>query len=111
VVPLNTCYVLRCRDDRDAATLAALFNSPLIAAWLDAIAEPARGGYRRYLGWTMSALPLPADWDRARQVLAPLAVRAMEGASLGDTELLAAACDAYRLSVRAMSPLIEWAWR
>jgi hypothetical protein len=37
-VPLNTCYALRCRDDLDALTLAALINSPLAAAWLRALA-------------------------------------------------------------------------
>jgi hypothetical protein len=65
-VPLNTCYALRCRDEVDALTLAALINSPLSAAWLRALAEPARGGYRRLLAWTMALLPVPDDWDRAR---------------------------------------------
>jgi methylase of polypeptide subunit release factors len=37
-VPLNTCYVARCRDARDAFALAALLNGPLARAWLDAIA-------------------------------------------------------------------------
>lgn len=37
-VPLNTCYVVRCKDDADALTLAALLNSPLAAAWLGALA-------------------------------------------------------------------------
>ncbi len=111
VVPLNTCYVLPCRDDADAAALATLLNSPLVAAWLGAIAEPARGGYRRYLAWTVAALPLPHDWERARQVLAPLGARAQGGDPPPETELLAAACDAYRLSVRAAEPLVEWAWR
>ena len=58
-VPLNTCYVVRCPDASDAFALAALLNGPLARAWLDALAEPARGGYRRYLGWTMSLLPIP----------------------------------------------------
>ncbi|MEO6443545.1 MAG: DNA methyltransferase, partial [Gemmatimonadaceae bacterium] len=75
VIPLNTCYVLRCRDDEDAAALAALLNSPLAAGWLDAVAEPARGGFRRYLGWTVARLPIPADWARARGILSPLGAR------------------------------------
>ena len=55
-VPLNSCYVARCRDCATPIALAALLNSPLARAWLDAIAEPARGGYHRYLGWTLSLL-------------------------------------------------------
>lgn len=38
VVPLNSCYVLSCRDDVDAAAFATLLNTPLAAAWLDALA-------------------------------------------------------------------------
>ena len=37
-VPLNTCYVLPCPELDDALALAALLNSPLAAAWLNAIA-------------------------------------------------------------------------
>ena len=68
-VALNTCYVVSCRRLDDAHALAAILNGPLAAAWLNAIAEPARGGYRRYLGWTMSLLPLPTRWNRARKFL------------------------------------------
>ena len=73
VVPLDSCYVVRCEDACDAHTLAALLNGALARAWLDALAEPARGGYRRYFGWTLSLLPLPRDWRRACRILAPLA--------------------------------------
>src|SRR6185503_13978444 len=44
-VALNTCYVARCSDQTDALALAALLNSPMARAWLNAVAEPARGGY------------------------------------------------------------------
>jgi methylase of polypeptide subunit release factors len=37
-VPLNTCYVVRCRDEIDAHAFAALLNSPLARAWLDTVA-------------------------------------------------------------------------
>lgn len=108
-VPLNTCYVVRCRDVTDARTLAALFNSPLARAWLDSIAEPARGGYRRYLGWTTSLLPLPNDWRRARAILAPLAVRGAQGeCAPSDTELLDATLAAYQLRADDVAPLIAW---
>ena len=94
-VPLNTCYVARCRDARDAFALAALLNGPLARAWLDALAEPARGGYRRYLGWTMSLLPVPSDWNRARDILASLGEAGARGEAPSDQELLDAALAAY----------------
>lgn len=111
VIPLNSCYVVVARDDIDAATLAALLNSPLAAAWLDALAEPARGGFRRYLGWTVARLPLPADWDRARTILAPLGRRGVGGETLGSDELLDATTAAYRVRPAVARALVEWTWR
>jgi hypothetical protein len=107
-VPLNTCYVARCRDACDAHAFAALLNSPLARAWLDAVAEPARGGYRRYLGWTTSLLPLPADWRRARTLLAPLSERARDGDVPSDAELLDVVLRAYRLTLDDVAPLVAW---
>jgi hypothetical protein len=107
-VPLNSCYVLAASDAADALALTALLNSPVAAAWLNAIAEPARGGWHRYLAWTVSLLPLPRDWDRARRALAPLAERALMGEIPDDEELLRAACRAYRLRRDDVAPLIAW---
>ena len=107
-VPLNSCYVVRCDDVTDALALTALLNSPLAAAVLNAIAEPARGGWRRYLAWTVGLLPLPRDWSRARAVLAPLAERALLGNAPTSDELLIAACRAYRLRRADVAPLIAW---
>jgi hypothetical protein len=108
-VPLNTCYVARCRDSTDAHAFATLLNSPLARAWLDAIAEPARGGYRRYLGWTTALLPMPGNWRRARALLAPLSERARSAANApGDAELLDAALAAYELDLDAVAPLVAW---
>jgi hypothetical protein len=107
-VPLNSCYVLSCDDPYDALAIAALLNGPLAAAWLNAVAEPARGGWHRYLAWTVSLLPLPRDWMRARDMLAPLAEQALLGTPPTDRELLDAACRAYRLRVTDVSPLIAW---
>ena len=44
---------------------------PLVGAWLGILAEPARGGFHRYLGWTLALLPLPRDWPAAVRLLAP----------------------------------------
>jgi len=108
-VPLNTCYVARCRDARDAFALAALLNGPLARAWLDSLAEPARGGYRRYLGWTMSLLPVPNDWTRAREILAPLAEAGARGEAPSDQELLDASLAAYGADRREYAAMVAWA--
>jgi len=100
VVPLNTCYVVPCAGDADAWALAALLNSPLIAAWLNAVAEPARGRYRRYLGWTVGLLPMPRDWSRARSIMA-------EAAFGDDDALTEATLTAYGLRKSAMQALID----
>jgi hypothetical protein len=110
-VPLNSCYVLPCPDPCDALALAALLNSSLAAAWLDAIAEPARGGWHRYLGWTVALLPVPLDWPRARGLLSPLAERALAGSPPADAELLEATCRAYRFKHADVAPLLAWSHR
>jgi hypothetical protein len=56
----------------------------------------------------MSLLPLPSDWDYARELLAPLAMRAMCGDLPTDEELLAAALDAYRATLPDIQPLLSW---
>lgn len=101
-VPLNSCYVIRCPHECDAWALCALLNSPVSAAWLNAIAEPARGGYRRYLGWTVGLLPVPVEWARARVILS-------QAARGDDAVLLTATLRAYSLSRAAVAPLLEWA--
>jgi hypothetical protein len=110
-VPLNSCYVATLPSLDDALAFAALLNSTVAAAWLDALAEPARGGYKRYMGWTVSLLPVPRDWARARYLLAPLAARALDRHPPSPGELEAAVVDAFSLSRRALAPLVGWASR
>jgi len=107
-VPLNTCYVLPARDLVDAQALAALFNSPIADAWVGAVAEPARGSYRRHFAWTMARLPVPDDWARAREILAPLGDQALRGAAPSRAELMQAVLDAFRVRSRSIAPLVEW---
>jgi hypothetical protein len=107
-VPLNSCYVVACDDHVDALALTALLNSPVAAAWLNAIAEPARGGWHRYLAWTVELLPLPRDWPRARALLAPIAERALLGQPPTAEELIVTSCHAYRLRREDVAPLIAW---
>ena len=110
-VPLNSCYVLACRNPDDALAVAALLNSPLAAAWLGAIAEPARGGWHRYLAWTVALLPLPHDWPRARSILAPVAERAILHEPPSAPALLEAVCTAYRMKQSDVAPLLAWGHR
>jgi hypothetical protein len=112
IVPLNSCYVTRCRDEDDAFALAALLNSPLAAAWLDVLAEPARGGYRRFLGWTMALLPIPGDWERARLPLAALGRRATSDPSVATPRALTtAALEAFEVTHAEAAPLLAWSCR
>lgn len=107
-IALNSCYVVSCDTVGDAHALATLLNSSLAAAWLNSIAEPARGGYRRYLGWTLSLLPIPDDWNHARTLLAPLGERAMRGGIPSDDDILRAVLGAYQLRLTDVQPLLSW---
>jgi hypothetical protein len=110
-VPLNTCYVVRCPGEQDAFALAALLASPLAAAWLGVIAEPARGGYNRYVGWTVGLLPIPQPWCAARDLLAPLGQRGQSGECIDPDESTDAATRAYGFEPCTVRPLIEWSAR
>jgi hypothetical protein len=107
-VPLNSCYVLPCNELDDARAVAALLNSTVAAAWLGVLAEPARGGYRRYMAWTVSLLPLPRDWRRTRLLLAPIAERAALGNAPSTGELDAAVLRAYHVRPADVAPLLAW---
>jgi hypothetical protein len=110
-VALNSCYIARAPTLIDAHALAALLNGPLATAWLNTIAEPARGGFRRYLGWTMALLPIPHDWERGRKILAAIGARGCAGEALSAAELLAAALEAYDLAESDAEPLLTWMGR
>lgn len=114
-VPLNSCYVMRLPSLADAQTLMALLSSSVANAWLGALAEPARGGFRRYLGWTVAALPVPADWPRAVRLLQPLGAQLSRDGGPAQTNastiatLDAAVLQAYQLPPLLITPLLEWA--
>ena len=107
-VPLNTCYVVRTRTEDDAHALAALLNSTVAGAWLGIVAEPARGGYRRYLGWTCARLPVPRDWERARALLAPLGRAGAAGDPPETQQLARMVAEAYGVPLERLAPLLEW---
>jgi hypothetical protein len=56
----------------------------------------------------MSLLPLPEDWTRAREELAPIGERAMHGELPTHAELLDAALSAYSLRLEEVEPLLSW---
>jgi SAM-dependent methyltransferase len=104
-VPLNSCYVVRTRDETDAHALAALLNAPVMVGWLACLAEPARGGYHRFLGWTCALLPIPREWSRARTILAPIGRAAAMGRPIDATSHDALVADAFGLPLAALAPL------
>ena len=107
-VPLNSCYVLRTPSTEDAWALSALLASPVCRAWLNCLAEPARGGFRRYLGWTVASLPLPANWMSARSSLTPLGQRLASRTCVSPEEHTEITADAYGIPVASLQPLLDW---
>src|SRR5690554_5170049 len=59
VVALNTVYFIALEDMRRARLFAALLNSAPMRAMAYALAERARGGWRRHFAWVMRLLPVP----------------------------------------------------
>lgn len=111
-VPLNTCYVLRTPSLDDAWAVAALLGSPVARAWFDVLAEPARGGFRRFMGWTVATLPVPDNWLVARIALADFARRHQHRLlvhdAVRDEEHTTLIADAYGIPVRSLQPLVRW---
>ena len=59
VVPLNTVYGIATRTPEDAHALAALLNSRWLTALACLVADPARGGFRRFNARVVAGLPVP----------------------------------------------------
>jgi hypothetical protein len=108
-VPLNTCYSVRCPTLRDAFALAALMNSDVISAWLSVIAEPARGGYQRYMGWTIALMPFPGERGAECGELAEIGESAFHGAPADAADLSAAVSRAFGVAEAQVQGLIAWA--
>lgn len=107
-VPLNTCYVLRMPTLDDAYAMHAWLSAPVCDAWMHIIAEPARGGWRRFLGWTIASLPVPRHWPRARTLLAPIGRRIGTDHAPSPDEHHHAAADAIGLPRKQLAPLLQW---
>ncbi len=61
-IPLNTVYYLPAATEPLAQAIVALFHSEPMRAVAFAIAERARGGWRRHFAWVMRMLPVPRHW-------------------------------------------------
>ena len=107
-VPLNSCYVLRTSSLEDAWALEVLLGSTLAAVWFQTLAEPARGGFRRFLGWTVATLPIPSNWPSARIALAQLGQRRAGGEAVANEEADVVVTDAYDIPARHLDPLYRW---
>ncbi len=112
-VPLNSCYVMRLPSLDDAYALQSLLSSTIANAWLGVLAEPARGGFRRFLGWTVAALPVPRDWPRAVRLLRPFGAALTQSPAGTPSRVSLAALDAavlqaYQLPPLMISPLLDW---
>jgi hypothetical protein len=59
MVPLNTVYGIATRDGTDCAALAAWFNARWLTALARLVADPARGGFRRFNARVVRDLPIP----------------------------------------------------
>jgi len=100
VVPLNTVYGIATRTADDAHALAALFNSRWLTALARLVADPARGGFRRFNARVVRALPVPPAEAPAWRALAAAGSR---GATDDD-----AVAELYLLDAsdrRALAPL------
>ncbi|MBA2662689.1 MAG: hypothetical protein H0U74_10370 [Bradymonadaceae bacterium] len=71
-IPLNTVYFIACEADADARRLALVLNSEPMRAIAFAIAERARGGWRRHFAWVMRMLPIPDALFAAQAAAGPL---------------------------------------
>lgn len=58
-VPLNTCYVIPVRNQRQMFALAAWLNSTVCTVLAQSVAEAASGGHFRFGARAVGSLPLP----------------------------------------------------
>ena len=61
-IAMNTVYYLPAPSDEGARAVVELFHSEPMRAIAFAIAERARGGWRRHFAWVMRLLPIPRTW-------------------------------------------------
>jgi hypothetical protein len=96
-VPINTCYVSAAADEESALAIAATLNSVWVRVLVHAVADEARGGYRRFNARAVGRAPVPAPGP-ARRHLAALSRSAHTTHDIDAGEIDAAVADALGLS-------------
>jgi hypothetical protein len=96
-VPLNTCYVSAAPDDESALAIAATLNSTWVRVLVHAVADEARGGYRRCNARAVGRAPVPVPGPARRQ-LAALSRSAHTTHDVDQDEIDAVVADALGLS-------------
>jgi hypothetical protein len=96
-VPINTCYVSAAPDDETALAIAATLNSVWVRVLVHAVADEARGGYRRFNARALGRAPVPVP-GAGRRRLAALSRSAHTTHDIDPRDIDAAVADALGLS-------------
>ncbi len=99
-IPLNTCYVAPAPNRDTALAIAGVLNSCWARALTCAIADEARGGYRRINARVAGQMPIPEPGHQ-RSALCELSAQAHRGNHVSSTDLDEAVAHALRLSAKA----------
>jgi hypothetical protein len=99
-IPLNTCYLASAPNRDTALTITGVLNSCWARALTYAIADEARGGYRRINARVAGQIPVPKPGPQ-RSALRELSAQAHKGDHVSNTDLDEAVADALGLSAKA----------
>lgn len=103
-IPLNTCYVAPAPDRDTAFVVTAVLNSTWARAAALAVADEARGGYRRINARVAGAMPVPPAGPATTE-LRGLSFAAHDGTLPAQDELDDAVAEALRLTAATREAL------
>ncbi len=58
-IPLNTIYLIPCRDTELGKRLIRYFKSDFVQAFVRLLGERVSGGHRRHFAWAIQCIPIP----------------------------------------------------